>query len=200
MNDENDNQNIEITESESTENKDDFSFEEIADEESSGVDLRGKLSKLRSELKVCNDEKAEYLNGWQRSRADFVNLKKTFEKEKIDMVKYGNELIMRDLLNALDSFEVAFSNKDLWESVDVVWRQGVENLHSQIIKALEKHGLSVIDAIGQPFDATCHQAIGSETVEDKTQDGIVTKVFQKGYKLGDRILRPARVIVGQAKE
>jgi molecular chaperone GrpE len=95
-----------------------------------------KLEKIKKDLKKCQEEKQEYLDGWQRAKADFVNLKKRSDEEKKEFAKYANEQFITELLPALDSFDQAFKNKEAWEKADKNWRTGIEFIHSQLVSVL----------------------------------------------------------------
>ncbi len=101
-----------------------------------------------------------------------------------------------DLLPALDSYDMAFSNKEAWEKVDKNWRTGVEYIHQQILKALAEYGVSPIETkIGDLFDPNFHQPIDSVPTEDKEKENTISALIQMGYKIGERVIRPARVNV-----
>lgn len=159
-------------------------------------DATDKIKKLKAELKSCKEEKQEYLDGWQRSKADFVNLKKRNADEVLEFRDRAAEGFAMDLLPVLDSFDMAFKNKEAWESAPEQWRKGIEYIYSQIISVLENNQVQVIDPIGKDFDPNTHHSAMNIPVEDATQDGKVVEVILKGYKIKDRVLRPAHVKVG----
>ena len=141
------------------------------------------VKKLREKLKIAEKEKQEYMNGWQRERADFVNYKKRAENEKLEVIKYSNENLISELIPVLDSFESAFANKEAWEKVDKNWRIGVEYIHSQLLKILDENGLKEMNPLGEKFDPKSHVAEVHEETSDEKQDGIITKVVKIGYML-----------------
>ncbi len=155
------------------------------------------LKKLRSKLKVCNEERGEYLQGWQRSKADFINAKKENEERLRTVSDSTKSALITDMLLVVDSFEMAVGNKEAWESVDENWRKGVEYIYAQLLSILEENGLKPIDPQGKPFDPHVHSAVEDIVSEDKKDDGKVLGVMQKGYMLGDKVLRPAKVTVGR---
>lgn len=157
-----------------------------------------QIKKLKRELSETKEKCAEYLEGWQRARADLVNARKRDDESRKSFTEFAKEGIISDLLPVLDSFESAMSNTESWEKVDPNWRTGVEYIFSQLHNALETHNLVSINPLGQDFNPLEHDSIGHETVEKK-DDGKVIKVQQKGYKIGEKIIRPARVIVGEAQ-
>lgn len=158
-----------------------------------------QVAKLKKDLQKCKEEKQEYLDGWQRAKADFVNLKKRAGEDKKSFVKFANEEFILELLPALDSFEQAFRNKEAWEKADANWRTGVEFIHSQLMSILSNHGVTEMNPAGEKFDEKLHHSIEAVAVEDKKDDGKIVEVTQKGYMLGDKIIRHASVKVGELK-
>lgn len=170
---------------------------EFIEEDSEGVELTtaAKLKKLRGELKACQKERTEYLTGWQRSQADYINLKKEADERLKRGKEIGREQMMDSLLPALDAFDMAIGNKEAWEKVEPTWRQGIEYIYSRLISALADNNMEVIGDIGVPFDPTLHEAIENIPTDDESTDHTIAGIIQKGYKMGDRVLRPARVKV-----
>lgn len=167
------------------------------DNEGNTASPKDTIKDLREKLKKALAEKQEYLEGWQRIKADFVNARKREEESRSDIVKFANENLIFELLPALDSFTMAFANKDAWEKVDKNWRQGVEYIYAQLMGALEHTGLSEFDPKGETFDPTRHASIGSEPVANQSEDHKIITVIQKGYMLNGKIIRPAQVKVGE---
>ncbi len=97
----------------------------------------------------------------------------------------------------MDSFEMAFQNKEHWEKADKNWRDGVMNIYNQLKKALEKNGVTMDDPIGKDFDPMNHLALGVDKTEKDEEVGKVTLVIQKGYLLNGKVIRPAKVKVGE---
>lgn len=152
------------------------------------------IKKLREKLKACEKEKAEYLAGWQRARADYANFKKETEANRKTMAVYANERLFDDIIPVLDSFDMAFSNKKTWEEVPKNWRMGVEYIYSQLTKALENHGLvQYAPTMGDKIDTVKHEAIGTIPTEESVKDHTVAEVLKKGYIIGTDIFRPAQV-------
>jgi molecular chaperone GrpE len=162
-------------------------------------DPKEKIAKLKSKIKELESEKSEYMNGWQRERADFVNYKKRIEAERVETIKYANENLVSELLAVLESFDMAFSNKEAWEKVDKTWRVGVEYIHTQFLRTLKDNGLSEIDPIGQKFDPAVHVAEEMKAIGDEKEEGIILKVNKKGFSLNDRVIIAPKVVVGEYK-
>ncbi len=181
------------------ENEQDVSLEaeeEIVDEGS----LKDKIKALRTKLKETEEEKQRYLNNWQRAQADFINIRKRDEEAKKDFVKFASEALVSELLPVADSFNMAFANKDAWEKVDKNWRSGVEYIYSQLMNVLKERGLTEFDPLGEVFDASKHEALGTIAADTKENDHKVLEVIQKGYMLHDKVVRPAKVKVGDFNE
>lgn len=181
--------------------EDDLEFEaeteDIAFDDESGA--QGKIKKLREDLKISNKERQEYLTGWQRAQADYVNLKKDMALEFSRGKDLGVSKIIESILPVLDSFDMAMGNAEAWNKVDENWRKGIEFIHSRFISALTDNGVSLIDKLNAPFDPNLHQAMESIPTDDKDKDHTIESIIQKGYKLGDKIIRPAIVKVYSSK-
>jgi molecular chaperone GrpE len=155
--------------------------------------------KLREDLKQARKEKEEYLTGWQRAKADYVNLQKEMDQNSGRISLLTKERMLENLLPSIDSFDMAMGNKDAWEKVDPNWRNGVEYIYQQIIAGLSDSGIEKIDTIGIVFDPNLHQSIESISTDDQSKDHTIEKIIQAGFKIGERIIRPARVNVYEFK-
>ena len=163
-------------------------------------DIKATLKKLRKDLKEAKKEKDEYLTAWQRERADFANFKREGAAILEKMKEQGVEKAVEAILPALDSFDMAMGNKEAWEKVDANWRMGVEYIRSQMKNALEGVGVTEINpSTGSAFDPMQHESVGMEETDDASKDHTVAQVVQKGYKIGERIIRAARVKVFEKK-
>jgi molecular chaperone GrpE len=172
-----------------------FEFNEDGEE-----DLKKTLKKLRADLKQAKAEKEEYLNGWQKERADFANYKKEEDSRKMLFSEALRERILSRFLTVLDSFNMAFANKEAWEKVDPNWRKGVEYIYSQMNDVFGEYGVIPVGVVGETFDPNMHESIDMVVTNKKEDDHKVSEVIQKGYKLGERVMRPARVNVYEYKE
>ena len=158
------------------------------------------IKKLREKLKKVEAEKLEYLTGWQRAKADHINARKREEEDKKDFVKFANERLIEGLTPVLESFEMAMGNKEAWEKTDKNWRVGVEYIYGQLKKVLEDSGLTELRPLNQKFDHSVHEAASYEPVTDEKLDHVVLKVIQNGYYLNGKLMRPAKVVVGEFKK
>ena len=177
---------------------DDVEFEEldwVGDEKKD----KEKLKKMREDLKASQKESREHLTALQRARADYVNLKKELDEVRDTTKKKTTEKVLADFLPTLDSFDMAMGNTAAWEAVDKNWRIGVEFIYSQLKTALENNGITAIDQVGVDFDAHAHEPIETKETDDAGLDHKIEKIIQKGYKMGERVIRPARVVVWKGK-
>jgi len=174
---------------------DDVVFEDTAEGEGEALS-KDKIKKLREDLKAAQTEKADYLTNWQKERADFINYKKGEDERKKTTLDFAREQFTEELLPVLDAYDMAFSNKEAWEKVEKSWRMGVEYIHQQLMKVLADNGVTEIaSTVGDAVDSNLHDSIDVVVTDDQSKDGTVAQVMQKGYKMKDRVLRPARVKV-----
>lgn len=165
-----------------------FEFNEDGEE-----DLKKTLKKLRVDLKQAKKEKEEYLTGWQKERAEFANYRKQEDDRKAMVSESLRERILSRFLTVIDSFNMAFANKEAWAKVDDNWRKGVEYIYAQMNTIFEEYGVKEIGEEGDIFDPNIHESIDMVETDQKELDHKVAKVIQRGYKLGERVIRPARV-------
>ena len=156
---------------------------------------------LRDKLKVCEAEKREILEESQRAKADFLNAKRRLEEERKRDRERGTISHIEDLIPLCDSFQVAMSNKEVWEKADENWRKGIEGIYSQLQNILSTNQVSVINPIHTTFNPYQHEALSTTPVTDEKEDHMVMAVIQMGYELKKsdnttEIIRPARVIIG----
>jgi molecular chaperone GrpE len=158
-----------------------------------------ELEALRAELEKAQAQAAEYLDGWQRARAEFANYKKRVEAERELLRQTSNEALLLKLLPVVDDFERAFQTlpEDL---SDVPWVDGIKLILRKLQAILDSENVTPIEAIGQPFDPLLHQAVMQEETTEHP-DGHVIEEMQRGYRLGERVLRPSMVkVANNSKE
>jgi molecular chaperone GrpE len=144
----------------------------------------------------------EYLAGWKRAQADYANLKKEVEKEKVEFSKYANERLLETLLPAVDQFETALAFKPELEGLPEDqkskfenWCNGLSAVKYLWDKEFAALGLENIKPEpGHDFDPLIHEAVGQEAAEDG-EDGKINRVLQAGWRLNGKLLRPAKVII-----
>lgn len=175
--------------------------EEGISEESKSNDNKDVADEDISEEISVEDLKKQADDRYARLMAEFQNFKKRSAKEKQDIHSYANEKIIKDLLDVLDNFERAISlmnngNDDIKSDENDAMQEGISLIFNQLLEVLTKAGLEEIEALGQEFDPKFHHAVLNEA-SDEFKSGEVSKVLQKGYKLNDRVIRPAMVVVSE---
>lgn len=155
------------------------------------------VKKLREKLKTAEKDKLEYLTGWQKAKADFINLRKRDEEMKEGILKYAKEDVLLQIIPVLDSFQLAFSNTQVWESISEDWRKGVESIYNQLVSVLEQNGVVQENPIGKTFDPKHSEAVGVIVTNKKDEDGKVLEVLQVGYNLNGKSIRSSKVRVGE---
>ena len=150
---------------------------------------------LKQALAEEKKKAEDYLASWQRAQADFINYKRRTEEERQDFNRFANANLILGLLPALGDLERALSSMPL-KLARNKWGEGIRLVERKFKTSLEGQGLTPIKALGEPFDPNFHEAIR----QDKGKEGIVIEEFQKGYMLGDKVLRPAKVVVGNGDE
>ena len=129
-----------------------------------------------------------------RLTADFDNFRKRAQREKDEARQFANQGLLEKLLPVLDNFEMALTAvKDADPSV----RDGVQMILDQLLGVLKESGVEPVDAMGHPFDPNLHEALSQEETTE-VEEGTVVQQVQRGYKLNDRLVRPARVVVAKA--
>jgi molecular chaperone GrpE len=148
---------------------------------------------LRAELEALRER-------YVRLQADFENHRRRSLREREDAFQYGHENLVKDLLATVDNLDRALEHASQSDGGDFQGvLQGVELVRRDLLAALAKHGVSEIEAAGTPFDPSAHEAIAQQE-DDAAPANTVIQVFQKGYRLRDRLLRPARVVVSRRSE
>lgn len=152
-----------------------------------------RIKRLKEKLRECSRERKEYLDGWQRVKADYVNFKKREAEEKTEFLKFAREGLITDLLPVLESFHMAFANKEAWEKIDLSWRKGVEHIHSQLSQALASYGLTEVNPLGEIFSPNEHTAIGTTETKDQSKYHKIALVVQLGYRLNGKLIKAPAV-------
>ncbi|MGI8424494.1 MAG: nucleotide exchange factor GrpE [Chloroflexota bacterium] len=155
-------------------------------------DAREKVKQAETRADEAEKRAQENLDRWQRAQADLANFRRRSQFEREEMEKYAVAALVSGILPVLDSFDRA------WQSLPgqlrrLTWLSGVAMIHSQLRGTLERIGLTEIEAEGMPFDPTLHEAVDREEHEGPPH---VISVLQAGYKLHERVIRPALVKVG----
>lgn len=150
---------------------------------------RRKIEELEASLEK---EKKEYLF----LMAEFDNFRKRTIKEKSELIKNAAEAVLKGLLPIVDDFERGLNATENVEDPAAV-REGMELIYQKLVKYLEKNGVKAIDPEDREFDTNRHEAISAVPVQDEAQKGKILDTVEKGYMLNDKVLRHAKVVVGQ---
>ncbi|MBI5004267.1 nucleotide exchange factor GrpE [Candidatus Kaiserbacteria bacterium] len=165
-----------------------------ADEEMG--DLAGaqtKIKKLRDQLKEAQAKRDEYLDGWQRCKAESVNVRKEAFAAADRAASRAKDSIIEDIIPVLDSFDMAATG-EAWANVDESWRSGIEQIRNQLLDALSRNGVTRYTKVGDMSDHNLHEIV--QEMEDVAgESGEIVRILRYGYKTSERILRPAQVIV-----
>jgi molecular chaperone GrpE len=154
----------------------------------------GASASLEAQLTKAKEEATKFRDNWHRAEADFQNYKRRAEQEREELRRYGNVSVIINLLPVLDDFERAFGSLDS-RLAGLSWFDGIYLIYRKLNQLLENAGVRPIEAEGQPFDPRFHEAVAHVEGEE----GKVLSEVQRGYKLHDRVLRPAMVVVGKGK-
>lgn len=163
--------------------------------DTSPATLATELAEARERTAAAEQEAAESRAGWQRMAADFANYRRRTEQQREETLGLANELLLRKLLVVADDFDRAMSQMPP-ELVQLGWIEGIWAIDRKLRQLLDSEGLVPIEAQGKPFDPREHEAVAQEETAD-APDGTVLAELQRGYRIRDRILRPAMVIVAK---
>lgn len=153
------------------------------------------LTALQEQLSTCQKQADEYLDGWQRARAEFANYKKRVERDQVQAQQAAAGRIIKRYLEIMDDLERALKNRPQ-DGEGASWANGIELIYRKFESLLESEGVKPMEAEGEFFDPNLHEAITSEE-SDAHESGQIIEVMQRGYMLGDRVLRPAMVRVAR---
>jgi molecular chaperone GrpE len=157
------------------------------------------VAKLQAQIEALTAEKGSLYDKLLRGQAEFENYRKRTERERAELYQHGRDDVLLQFLPVVDNFERALSSLETSEGDAEALRHGVELIHKQFKDALSKLGLEPVEAVGQTFDPHVHEAVTTEAT-DKHKENTVIQEFQRGYKIGDRLLRPAKVKVASSPE
>ena len=153
------------------------------------------LETLQAELQTAKSQADEYLDGWQRARAEFSNYKKRVEREQAEARdRIAGETLMR-FLGVLDDLDRALKDRPS-DGDAAAWTEGIELIYRKLSALFIAEGIEAIEAEGTPFDPVLHEALSHEDSQDHVE-GQVIEVVRRGYRMGDRVLRPALVRVAK---
>lgn len=155
------------------------------------IPMEEKLELLKAALETNEAKAAEYLDGWQRAKAEFANYRKRQERER-ELARFETVgRVAKRYLPIVDDLERALKDRPT-EGEGIAWAEGIELIYRKLITILEAEGITPIEAEGEMFDPNLHEAV-MQSESDEHESGQVIEVLQTGYKMGDRVLRPATV-------
>lgn len=157
------------------------------------ISLEEQVKSLQELLEEMSEKAEEYLDGWQRSRAEFANYKKRILKENSEIRQVARGEVIKIFLDVLDDLERALQDKPEGFE-DQAWAEGIEIIYQKLKARLEAEGIRPMNALGEEFDPNIHEALMKEE-SDEYESGQIIAVMQKGYWIGDKVLRPALVRV-----
>ena len=150
------------------------------------------VAELLEELQKTNDQNLDMA---QRAQAELANYRKRVDDERLTQQQYANSRLIIRLLPIVDELEMALEHSGNAE-INTSWLDGIKLIHRKVIQMLEAEGLHKIDAIGQAFDPLQHEAVSTED-SNEVATGYILEVLRNGYKLHDRIIQPAQVVVAR---
>ena len=169
----------------------DFGSGEAASQEA----LSQEDNLFEKQLQECQSKASEYLDGWQRARAEFANYKKRVERDQAQTYQYVTGNIIKKYLDIQDDIELALKNRPQ-EGEGAAWASGIELIARKLSSILESEGVKPIQTNGEEFDPNLHEALTHEESADY-DSGQIIGVVKQGYTMGDKVLRPALVRVAR---
>jgi len=154
-----------------------------------------EAEKTEAMIEQLQKEKEDLIGQLQRVSADYANFQKRVSRQVSDSAAYQKEWVIKSLLPVLDNLEHTLLNAGSAEDVDVLVK-GIQITHDQMLDILKSHDVEQIQALGEMFDPSRHEAIMRRS-EPEREDNVVLEEFQKGYMLNERAIRPSRVIVNK---
>jgi molecular chaperone GrpE len=169
---------------------------EIEDESSTMEEFElDEVETLREEIELLQRQSNEYLDGWQRERAEFANYKKRKDRESQQLKDNLTGNIIRKYLDIVDDLERALQNQPE-NGEGASWAEGIELVYRKFLTALESEGVTAMQVAGTEFDPNLHEAISQEPSEEY-ESGKIVEVLRNGYMIGEPVLRPASVRIAQ---
>lgn len=160
-----------------------------------GEEQLDEVALLKQEIEQLRQKNDEYLDGWQRERAEFANYRKRIEREREQLKMNLAGDIVKRYLDVIDDLERALKNRPK-DGEGATWAEGIELIYRKMLAILEAEGVQPMQAEGEAFDPNRHEAISHEASPDH-ESGQIIEVVKNGYLLGERVLRPALVRVAQ---
>lgn len=181
---------------ENTTNEETVEETKVAEEAEAAETAEKNVTEPKTETAETEEAASgEFKEKYYYLAAEMQNMQRRFDREKEQLLKFGSEKIMKDILDVVDNFErtLGFINKDEDEKVKNIV-VGIEMINKMFLETLKKHGLEQIEALGKEFDPNFHEALAQQPAEGKENNEII-QVHQNGYVLNDRVIRAAKVII-----
>lgn len=167
--------------------------EEFSEDSGVAQSYTKKIKSLKEKLESCQKDKEEYLAGWQRAQADFINYKKQNDSFFVQAKEGATSDMVESLLPILDAFDMALTGN--FDDSFKKWLTGFEYVHQQFKRVLEDNGIQEINPLNELFSPESHEAVAEIPIDDESKDHTVAQVILKGYKTSKRIIRAAQVKV-----
>ncbi len=155
-----------------------------------------KIEELEAQIEKLNAEKVELNDRFLRLYSEFDNYKKRVNKEKLDLIATASEKVILSVLPIMDDFERAIAANEKVDDINAI-KEGFVLIYNKMQQMLTRHNVKEIEAVGQEFNTDLHEAVTHFPVEKEEDKGKVIDVTEKGYKLSDKVIRYAKVVVGQ---
>ena len=157
------------------------------------------MKALEAKFEAKEKEAEENYDRLLRLSAEFENYKKRSSREIDEFRKFANQSLIKEMLSVVDNLELAMNSTNSHEAINKDLLQGLEMTHREILKVFEKFNVKPIDAKGQPFDPTFHEAVMQEETNDYAKNTVINEM-QRGYMIHERLLRPSMVVVAKPRE
>ena len=167
-----------------------------------GVDLdslplEDQVSSLKTSLEQAQQEVAENLDTAQRAQAEMVNFRRRTDEDRIANAKYANSRLIANILPVLEELDLAISPTESSREINDSFLEGIKLIQRKLTGVLESEGVAAIEAVGLMFNPMEHEAVGTEE-SSEVEPGYITQILRPGFRLHDRVIRPAQVMVATA--
>lgn len=154
------------------------------------------IKKLKDELELAKKKIDDYLNGWKRAKADYINFKRETEKREIEMIKFANAAMILEILPIYNNFKLAWRHIPEEHRKNDEWLKGIEQIKNQFATFLKNLGIEEIKTVGERFNPEFHHAVSKEKAEGR-ESGTILEEVGAGYKMHDKVIEPAKVKVAE---
>ena len=159
--------------------------------------LEDQVSSLKTSLEQAQQEVAENLDTAQRAQAEMVNFRRRTDEDRIANAKYANSRLIANILPVLEELDLAISHTESSSEINDSFLEGIKLIQRKLTGVLESEGVAAIEAVGLMFNPMEHEAVGTEE-SSEVEPGYITQILRPGFRLHDRVIRPAQVMVATA--